>query len=129
MMTALAPSWASMYYHPYSRPDASLAGRLSFQAANGTVSSDLYLCSSNRACLFGELLTMYQPLRPVTAQPARRISFAPFDHARALAQFDDAAPISPGAHWNLIAARALSCQQPSWVDPKPLVTLSPLSTP
>jgi hypothetical protein len=26
--TAVGPSWASMYYHPYSRPGASFAGRL-----------------------------------------------------------------------------------------------------
>jgi hypothetical protein len=37
---------------------------------------------------------VYQPLRPVTAQPAGRISFAPLDHPRALARLDQPAGLN-----------------------------------
>jgi hypothetical protein len=92
-MTALAPSWGeNMYYHPYSRPGASFCRAPSFAGSQPARSSgkcrksDLYLCSSNRACLSGELLTCVSTLAPGPFRPLRtgRLSFALLDHPRTL---------------------------------------------
>jgi hypothetical protein len=63
-------------------PGAFFAGSQPARSSGKCRKSDLYLCSSNRACLSGELLTCVSTLAPGSFRPLRngRLSFALLDH-------------------------------------------------